>query len=302
MNQLEKLAAELKDVTPYLLSGGAGALATGLALSKMKRDPKKSRMADLAKRLAIVLGGGAVAAGAHKALNVGLDSLATALPKEDVATEEKITSVVGNPNTVRALATGGTGAALYGMGRRADNLDIRALFGNKNIGSNPTEYVKSLIASQPNQGNKLESFLDVHDSGDQVKPKALSSLEAKITELKNDLKQVKNDPALNQQLTDELNAAKQQLKITEADVKNTVRAGNKSQLARAGFNAADYPDTLLNKIKQQGRIHGGRLVGRSGAARVLKPAALIAALASPEIISGGASLLNSPNPSSDVPE
>jgi hypothetical protein len=300
MNQLEKLAVDMKELTPYLLSGGAGALATGLAVSKLKRDPKKSRLADLAKKLAIVLGGGAVAAGAHKAINSAMENFQTALPAEDVATEEKITSVVGNPNTLRLGVGSAAAAGLYGHGRRADNKELKSLF-NFDVGNNPTQFTRDQIAGMQGGGNKLDEFLDIHTRMNMPKVPALGAISAEIDTIQNQLKSRNLPSADKANLMTKLTQLQDDKIKLENNVFSSAREGFKGRLQRGGIEAGDFSGSKFDKLKQSLRVHGGRVIGRTGVARVAKPAALAAALLSPEMAQAAMSMLTS-NPSVDVPE
>jgi hypothetical protein len=300
MNQLEKLAVDMNELTPYLLSGGAGALATGMAVSQLKRDPRKSRISDLAKKLAIVLGGGAVAAGAHKAINSSLENFQTALPAEDVATEEKITSFVGNPNTLRVGAGAAAAAGLYGHGRSSDNKELKSLF-NFDPGNNPTQFTRDQIAGMQGGGNKLDEFLDIHTRMNMPKVPGLSAIATEIDTIQNKLKSGKMLAAEKAALMTRLNELKSDKINLENSVFSAAREGFKGRLQRGGIEAGDFSGSKFDKLKQSLRVHGGRVIGRTGISRVAKPAALAAALLSPEMAQAAMSMLTS-NPSVDVPE
>lgn len=286
MNQLEKLALDMEAITPYLLSGGAGALATGIAASQIKRDPKKSRMADLGRKLAIALGGGLAAAGIHKAVNVAGDSFSQALPAEDVATEERVTNVLSSPNLLRTGAGIGAGVGLYGHGNRADNKEFKSLMPGA---GNPKATIKDLIKGQPEGSNKLKSWLDMHSSQNTPDSSAIRGLAAQELKATESLRDIRKSPHSS---PNEIAEAKR--KIAELSEKirtqravdlGTTRNNFSQGLARAGMVEKDYEKGLLNTLKRNTRPAASRLLGKGIGGKITKPLTLAAALASPEIIS-----------------
>lgn len=106
-DKLQDILASVQDsgALPYLLSGGAGALAGGYVASKTKKDPDESRLGRLGRILGTATAVGAGTAGAHKLFNLGLDQFNTALPEGDVSPEEKATT-----GPLARLGMGGAGA------------------------------------------------------------------------------------------------------------------------------------------------------------------------------------------------
>lgn len=272
MKELEKIALDLEKINPYLLSGGAGALATGLALSQIKRDPKKSRLADLGRKLAIALGGGLAAAGIHKAINTAGENFSTALPESDVSTEEKIVNTAANPNTTRLLASLGVGGGLFGTQTIADTKLLQKI--NPDLLDSPTTALKDQLKVM--QGpNKLKSYIDamVDTKGNQ----RLTDLKNEINALEGKLKNAKGNSVAP--LQTKLDEAKNKL-IGET---NKSKALVESTLRSAGFDVADYEPGRFNKVKQVINPYASRLYGRSNMGRLGKGLAIGGALLSPEL-------------------
>jgi hypothetical protein len=115
--QLQELEQQLKDsgALPYLLSGGAGALAGGaLAAGTSRRG--ESRLGRIGRVLGTGLLSGAATAGAHKLFNTGMEHWSNALPVDDTSPEQEIMS----GNGTRALAAGGVLAGATGARHMAD--------------------------------------------------------------------------------------------------------------------------------------------------------------------------------------
>lgn len=286
MKELEKLAADLEAITPYLLSGGAGALATGIAASRIKRDPKKSRLADLGKKLAITLGGGLAAAGVHKAINTAGESFKNALPAGDVSTEEKIVNTAGNKDLVRLLATGGTATGLYAAGARHDKKQLKGLPGN--LGESPDMALRSQIAAMRGD-NKLKSFIE--SAAEVEKPKFTASEQGELNDLKKQLERKPTDPNRDSLLA-KVEELKNKISESELDHTNRAKALIQSKLESAGFNVGDYEPGRLSKFKQAIKPKASRIYGRSMAGKAGKLTALLASLGTPEIASGIGNLLS----------
>lgn len=305
MKELEKIALDLDKINPYLLSGGAGALATGLALSQIKRDPKKSRLADLGRKLAIALGGGLAAAGIHKAINTAGESFATALPESDVSTEEKIVNTATNPNTTRLLAALGTGGTIFGLQTKSDikNLkNLRPMQGDyPGLGSDPVRTLKAELNINAKNRPGKNALKDLIESQtNKAKDLIPTDLKDKLDNAQNDLKnalKIKNPTNAQKQNI----AAIQQAVIdaerdfnAQLDANRAARKANlTTQYADAGFNVNNYETGKLNKFKRAVNPYLSRLTGRTPLGRIGKPLAIGASLAAPEVIDYASDLFSS---------
>lgn len=65
---------KLKSLLPYLLSGGAGAVAGGMVTGRQRADKGESRSGYMGRVLRNALAAGGLAAGGHALINKGLDS------------------------------------------------------------------------------------------------------------------------------------------------------------------------------------------------------------------------------------
>ena len=319
MKELEKVLPYLESINPYLLSGGAGALATGLAVSRIKRDPKKSRLADLGRKLAIALGGGLAAAGVHKAINTAKENFETALPEEDVSPEEKLVNTATNPNTARVLAALGTGGTIYGLQSKADNKNLKnlrpAIDGYPGLGSNPIRTLKAELksndVSRPGQNN-LKALIDsqVEASKDLIPEdlqKNITNVQGKLNNAQGKLKdllKIRKPTAAqlleNQSLQLEIDSLSQDLAdaegkfISKVDANKAARRANlTTQYADTGFNVKEYEPGKLNKFKRSVNPYLSRLTGRTTLGRIGKPGAILASLALPEVSKFTADLFNS---------
>jgi hypothetical protein len=238
---INKLSPEMKEVLPYLLSGGAGALATSIAASGIKRKPKESRLAHLGKKLAIALGGGLAGAGIYKGIETAKDSFQNALPAEDVSTEENIVSATTNPNVIRGLAGGGVLGVSGIAGAKGAKKELRSILPESEYGNlAPEKTFKSNVSAQAGAPeSKLTSWIQQRaqaiapETPEAIKLKGLlekentklkkaikdgkdiAPLEKKIKELSNKLSAEKRlaSSAQVQSLTDRLNV----LGYTDAD-------------------------------------------------------------------------------------
>lgn len=292
MKEIDKLVEYLKTVNPYLLSGGSGALATALAVSRIKKDPKKSRLADLGKKLAITLGGGLTAAGAHMALNEALKNFDTALPKGDIDTTEKMVTSGGktlgaltHPTTLRTLAGTAAGAKLYSSAAKKDQKLIKELI--PSITGNATDTLKTRLAGQSGT-NKLKEFISqtVENEGTPT----TKALDNKISNLENKLSKA-TVPAEKAKIRAELDAAKNSIPTVVDRSKKELE----KELKRAGFNTSQYDPGVKASIGKS--IYGpklSRILGRSTAGKIFKPLAIGSAVFSPEIIEKITDILGSP--------
>jgi len=271
MKELEKVLPYLESINPYLLSGGAGALATGLAASQIKRDPKKSRLADLGRKLAIALGGGLAAAGVHKAINTAKENFSTALPEADVSPEEKLVNTATNPNTARVLAALGTGGTIYGLQTVADKKELKQM--SPELGNNPTKALKDALKTMKGP-NQLQSYID-----------AMTAVE--IASLENKLKRASPaDKATIQLALDK--------KINSlGDAMDIAKARNTSKLQNAGFDVSHYGAGKRNKVLRAINPYASRLYGRSLPGAAGKALAIGGSLFAPEIIDTASDMFSS---------
>lgn len=305
MKELEKILPYLEQINPYLLSGGAGALATGIAASQIKRDPKKSRLADIGRKLAIALGGGLAAAGVHKAINTAGESFSTALPETDVSTEEKIVNTATNPNTTRLLAALGIGGATFGYQTKADRKNLRnirpAQGGYPGLGSNPVRTLKAELASNDISRpgvNNLKALIEsqTNEATDLV-PKELKT---KVDNLQNDLKNALKIKNPNQDQKKMIDALKQNIADAEISFNSQLEANKAArkanlatQYADAGFNVAHYEPGKLNKIKRTINPYASRMYGRSLPGKAGKLSLLASALFAPQLIDAAGEAISS---------
>ena len=283
MKELEKIALDLESINPYLLSGGAGALATGLAVSQIKRDPKKSRLADLGRKLAIALGGGLAAAGIHKAVNVAGENFQNALPESDISTEEKIVNTTTNPNTLRLLAAGGVGGGLFTQQTLADRVLLKKI--NPRLLGDPVTNLKEQLDNMKGP-NKLNSYIDSMIAFEGNKD--LTSLKGKVDALENKFKKTKSQ-AQQAKIQLEIDAAKNELSSKTNELVNI----HKSNLRSAGFDASHYEPGNFNKVKQVINPYASRIYGRTKLGMLGKGLALGGSLFAPEAIDAGSDLFSS---------
>ncbi len=326
---MEKLAADMQEVMPYLLSGGAGALATGIAASRLKRDPKKSRLADLGRKLAITLGGGLAAAGIHKAVNTASDSFSTALPTDDVSTEEKLINTATNPWAHRAVGAGLTTAALTGKSIRDEAKTMKSLIPDSGT---PGRVLKDSIKSMPEEGNKLTNWIDSHakatapqiaaDPADAAELSKMTGNADKLTSLKNRKEQLAKyladspkEPALLKEIrkvdldiaalgdTDYASAA-EKLKKQISDAKNSAIGAEtnktRSKLKSIGLVEDDFVRTgskldKLNPVKSTIRQVGGKVTGRSKGSMAARAALIAAGALTPDAIKATGGLFSGNN-------
>lgn len=284
MKELEKVLPYLESINPYLLSGGAGALATGLAVSRIKRDPKKSRLADLGRKLAIALGGGLAAAGVHKAINTAKENFETALPETDVSPEEKLVNTATNPNTARVLAALGTGGTIYGLQTIADKKELKQM--NSTLGNNPTKALKAALKTM-NGPNQLQSYIDTMTAVEENK--GIDKIKNEIDKLEKQLKRA--NPA--DKATLQLALDKENNRLEGA--RNSAKSVNTSKLQNAGFDLKHYGPGRANKVKRLINPYASRLYGRSLPGTAGKALAIGGSLLAPEI-AGTVSDMFSSNP------
>jgi hypothetical protein len=284
MKELEKVLPYLESINPYLLSGGAGALATGLAASQIKRDPKKSRLADLGRKLAIALGGGLAAAGVHKAINTAKENFSTALPEADVSPEEKLVNTATNPNTARVLAALGTGGTIYGLQTVADKKELKQM--NPKLGNNPTKALKDALKTMKGP-NQLQSYIDAMTAAEQNP--GLDIMKQDIANLEKQLNRAKpaDKAALQLALDEKINRL--------GDAIDTTKALNTSKLQNAGFDLGHYGPGKANKALRAINPYASRLYGRSLPGAAGKALAIGGSLLAPEI-AGTVSDMFSSNP------
>lgn len=284
MKELEKVLPYLESINPYLLSGGAGALATGLAVSRIKRDPKKSRLADLGRKLAIALGGGLAAAGVHKAINTAKENFETALPEADVSPEEKLVNTATNPNTARVLAALGTGGTIYGLQTAADRKELKQM--NSTLGNNPTKALKAALKTM-NGPNQLQSYIDTMTAVEENK--GIDKIKNEIDKLEKKLK--KGNQADKDKI--QLDLDEENNKLVRA--RNSAKSVNTSKLQNAGFDLKHYGPGRANKVKRLINPYASRLYGRSLPGTAGKALAIFGAGLAPEI-AGTVSDMFSSNP------
>jgi hypothetical protein len=297
---INKLSPEMQEVLPYLLSGGAGALATSIAASGIKRKPEESRLAHLGKKLAIALGGGLAGAGIYKGVETAKDSFQNALPLEDRSPEENLVSATTNPNVIRGLASGGVVAGSGYIGSKGAKKELRSLLPEDDYGVLAPEkaFKRNVSAQSDAPESKLTSWIAqrAEDTAPETKnaKKIKDSIETENAKLKKAIKDGNDTAELERglrRLNDRL-AAEESL-ASSKKMKNIA-----DRLEILGYEDSDFAgDTAmrkgLNTAKGMGRRGWLNLVGRSTPGRLGRAGALATAALSPEIASYIGDLISS---------
>ncbi len=128
MDEFIKLAGpDLKSVLPYLLSGGAGALAGGAltAATPERKDEDSSSRRKRILRNALLMGGGTAAG--HAALSYGLPKFTAPIPKGEPS---QLEAFAANLKTNPLYYLGGGAAAGAGVHRMAKGEEFRNMKAN----------------------------------------------------------------------------------------------------------------------------------------------------------------------------
>lgn len=186
---LQDLEQKLKDsgALPYLLSGGAGALAGGYLASRVK-NRGEGKLARLGRILATGALSGGATAGAHKLLNYSVEESANALPINDVSPEQDLVSGKGT----RLTAAGLTAAGIAGSTHRNDskawseiskaNEDV---WGPYTSAGNFRENKRQILGAYADaKGNNVyKSMLDDATATGKLSPEARAILDNKLKAL-----------------------------------------------------------------------------------------------------------------------
>jgi hypothetical protein len=297
---INKLSPEMKEVLPYLLSGGAGALATSIAASGIKRKPKESRLAHLGKKLAIALGGGLAGAGIYKGIETAKDSFQNALPAEDVSTEENLVSTTTNPNIIRSLLSGGVVAGSGIAGAKGAKKELRSILPENDYGVlAPEKAFKSNVSAQSGAPeSKLTSW--IAQRAKDTAPETSAATEAKnlLAQENEKLQKAIKDGADTKDLEKNIRKLKREYAAEKNLASSKQVQSLTDRLKILGYTDADFAGATkmqrgLNTAKGMGRRGWLNLAGRTTAGRLGRAGALAAAFGSPEIGSYVGDLISS---------
>lgn len=138
--EIQGMLDQVKDSSalPYLLSGGAGALAGGTLAAMNKPRRGESKLGRLGRILGTAALTGGATAGAHKLFSMGGNTLSNALPADDVSPEQNaITGPV--PRGLAALAAGGGMAAATHKADKARWGELGKAMSAKGVGAKGLE-------------------------------------------------------------------------------------------------------------------------------------------------------------------
>jgi hypothetical protein len=297
---INKLSPEMKEVLPYLLSGGAGALATSIAASGIKRKPKESRLAHLGKKLAIALGGGLAGAGIYKGIETAKDSFQNALPAEDVSTEENLVSATTNPNVIRGLAGGVAASGLTYKGMKDSEKVIKSMLpGGGYAGDSAASQFSDLVRGQTGDSNsKLTDWLKAHSRVTAPASPELDDIKSKITEEMARLNEAKKSKLPTGEIKKNIEALKNEFEVEKTKVNSALENTLNKRISRVGYKDVDFAgDTAAKQMfnTAKGKVRRGRLnvAGRTTAGRLGRAGLLATALGSPEIASYVGDLISS---------
>jgi hypothetical protein len=160
-----------KQILPYLLSGGTGAVLGGVLTGRRREEEGEGRMGHLRRVLTNALIGGGLAGGAHWLVNKGVDSvrgiqagggMPAAEDKVKNPLEQTARSIAFSPFTAAATGAAGLiatdGRPIIGAGRNESSKALTALaerlgVSEKHLTSRTAEEIAGMGLSEPN--NKL---------------------------------------------------------------------------------------------------------------------------------------------------
>jgi hypothetical protein len=285
-SELKKIAYEVNrdilngpNILPYLLAGGAGALVGGAATAIQPRGKDESRLRRLYRVLRnATLLGGAVGGGSALIGNAA-KTVDTALPAEDKVMTEGIGDALGNKTAWKAILPGALAAKMYHSTYKSDQAGMSRFLEKitgRDYGVDPERAYKEFKGRTGNSSNPELAAQHPHARyADHVLETGnrFNESNAKV-----DGANVRHIPVLDQ---------------------HEVR----SKFKEFGYSPDHYNagasrwDKMRRSVGDTARMHGGRIAGRSTAAKAFRIPALAAAYFAPDVVSKIHDSYNSTDPS-----
>lgn len=251
------------DILPYLLAGGAGALAGGAATAMQPRGKDESRLKRLYRILRnAALVGGATGGGAALLHNAS-KRLDTTLSPDDSTVKSE--GFMKDKGWLSGTSAGAAGAAMYARGAKSDGKGLGAFIDQTRgstgtTGAAASEYRKQ-IATDVAKGGTPER----------------RAMQGKHPDANFSKMLLQNNEAAH--------------KTNKSGVPKFDDALIKSRLRSLGVNPDDFAGAskgsrLMRKLTDFNNTHVGRAFGRTPGARVLRIGGIGAAAAAPYAISG----------------